>query len=632
MMLHTPNLLQNLANIIVFIMLANRIFPYIMRWNESGKRAAIGVLFGLAGIISMQFSIQVADGITADLKAVLAGMSGLIGGPVSGAIAFLFIGISRVQIGGIGMMPSLVCLFVVAATGSLLYHFSRKRSSVPMKNWWGPVSFGCFIALCQLATAWMLPADLRSELLRDFTLPLMLLYPIATLVFHYFMTVEWSRQQEAMFDPVTQLPRMERLEDKWKRMIRKKRHFALVIVNVERLRLVNDLYGVQAGNALLRECGKLLFDLLPADGTVCRLNGHDFAVTLPAFDRFQALVWIDDMKKRLAGPYYFDNAPYEATFGTGMAVYEGGDCTWDELFLQAETALRHAMDSGLNQHVSYESRLTEQIRYRTSLEKDLRFALERGQLHLHYQPQYDLQTGELRGFEALLRWQHPDWGPISPVEFIPLAEETRLIIPIGNWVLETACDMAMRLNLNDSGSTMAVNISVVQLLEPDFPSKVAEKLRASGLNGSLLELELTESTMVKSFEKAAEQLMYLKELGVRLALDDFGVGYSSLSYLRRLPFDLIKIDRSFIEDIGRSRDDRMTQSIIDWVRNLRYGIVAEGLESYDQLYWLRLWKCDIAQGYLFSRPMPEHELLRYVEQFMPFPLSGLSSERRSIPS
>src|SRR5690606_39072154 len=169
--------------------------------------------------------------------------------------------------------------------------------------------------------------------------------------------------------------------------------------------------------------------------------------------------------------------------------------TVDELCLKADTALRYAMANGPDQTVPYEDRLTEQMRYRTSLEKDLGFALERGQFQLHYQPQYELATGKLRGFEALLRWNHPDWGAVSPAEFIPIAEESRLIVPIGEWVLKTACSTAMRMNLNETGATIAVNVSAVQLLESDFPDRVHEILRMTGLRGERLELELTESML-----------------------------------------------------------------------------------------------------------------------------------------
>ncbi|MBW5448084.1 EAL domain-containing protein [Cohnella sp. CFH 77786] len=631
-MIHMPNLLQNIANTIVFIMLVNRIYISIIRWSAVRQYFVIGILFGAAGLISMNMPIHVGDGIIVDLKAVLAGMSGLLGGPVSAALTFLLVGSYRVYLGGIGMVPGLVCIAAAALAGSFLHVFINKKPVNLRRMWWVPILLGLFIVLVQMSTTLMFPSHIRNDLIREFTVPLLIVYPLSAVVFHYFITVEWVRYRDTLIDRITQLPRYERMQGKWERMIKQRQPFALVILNVERLRTVNDMYGIQAGNDLLRECGGRLTDHLPTGGLVCRLDGHDFAVSLPFFDTVQASIWITETKEKLSAPYWLEGSPCSVTFGTGLALYEGGDASLEDLFLQAETALRHAMDSGMNQTVSYESRLTEQIRYRTRLEKDLGFALERGQFHLSYQPQFELETGKLRGFEALLRWSHPDWGPISPAEFIPLAEQTRLIIPIGDWVLKTACDMAMKLNLNGTGVTMAVNVSAVQLLEPDFPNQVSVTLLNSGLNGDLLELELTESTMVQSFEKAADQLQRLKECGVRLALDDFGVGYSSLSYLRRLPFDLIKIDRSFIEDIGRSHDDRMTKSIIDWVRELRYGIVAEGLESYDQLYWLKQWKCDIAQGFLFSKPMPEDDLLQYLRQLMPFPLPGHGSDTGGMPS
>ncbi len=631
-MMHAPDLLQNFINIFFLILLAKRIYPFAARRIQLREHWVVGLLFGLAGVLTMMMPISAGEGITVDLKAVMAGMSGLIGGPMAAVISFAGIGTYRAVLGGAGMLPGLVCIVSAALAGSVLHGLIRKKEHGMMKLWWVPVLFGWFIAVTQLLTTAMFPSGIQQELLRQFTFPLMLLYPVSAFVLHYFMNVDWIRYQQQLFDPITGLPRTALIQPVWRRKMKQGKPFALVLLNLERLRSVNDMHGVNAGNALLRESGERLLRNVPAGANVSRHDGHDFAVFLPSSDMLQTLIWLVEAKHKLSEPYPLEGSPYQATFSSGLAVYEGGKMSFEELVLHAETAIRHAMDKGLNQTVPYEDRLIEQFRYRTSLEKDLRFALGRNQLSLHYQPQYEIETGKLRGFEALLRWSHPDWGPISPAEFIPLAEETRLIIPIGDWVLETACQMAMKLNLNETGATIAVNISAVQLHEPDFPDKVKAILQKNGLKPAALELELTESTMVSSFETAADQLGRLKACGVRLALDDFGVGYSSLSYLRRLPFDVIKMDRSFIEDIGRSRDDRMTKSIIDWIRELRYGIVAEGLESYDQLYWLKQWKCDIAQGYLFSKPMKEEDLMHYLRQKISFSLSGLQTGAENLSS
>jgi diguanylate cyclase (GGDEF)-like protein len=624
-MSYVSDLLQNLINIIVFILLVTRLYPYIANFKSRNRRAVIGLMFGIAGLVSMIMPIHAGSGIAVDLKAVLSGMAGLLGGPAGAAIAAGMIGAFRLALGGAGSIPGVLCIAVAAVSGAIVRGKFLRDRDLPGRMWLIPLLFGLWIAMLQLAMTLYFKADVREELLRHFSLPLLALYPLSALIFHYFMTVEWNQYHETMIDRVTQLPRTERLAGRWRRWIRKGRPFSIVILNLERLRSVNDIHGAEVGNELLRECARRLSRHVPPGGSVSRYNGRDFLVFLPACDMLRTLIWIVDVKKQLSEPYRLEDVPYRPTFSTGLAVFEGGTATLEELLLQAETALRHAMDSGTDQTVPYESRLAEQIRYRASLEKDLATALDRGQFQLHYQPQYELNSGMLRGFEALIRWHHPKYGLISPAEFIPMAESNRQIIAIGDWVLRTACRMAMRLRLNEAGVTMAVNVSTVQLLEPDFPERVFAILEETGLHSELLELELTESTMVQSFERAAEQMQRLKQRNIRLALDDFGVGYSSLSYLRRLPFDLIKIDRSFIEDIGRSRDDRMTKSIIDWVRELRYGIVAEGLESYDQLYWLKKWKCDFAQGYLFSKPLTEEDLALYLRQVSSIPISGLST-------
>lgn len=250
----------------------------------------------------------------------------------------------------------------------------------------------------------------------------------------------------------------------------------------------------------------------------------------------------------------------------------------------------------------------EQGSEQTHMEIFLRTSIQEGQLSLHYQPQYNLQIGSLRGFEALIRWNHPKLGSVKPMDFIPLAEETRLIIPIGEWVLQEACRALQQIAPSPSKLTISVNISAVQLMDMQFLDRVKKVLADTGLDPSRLELELTESKLISSLEMASLQLKNLQLLGIQVALDDFGIGYSSLNYLRKLPFDIIKIDKCFIDDIGQIHEQEVFSSMIQLIKQLRYKIVAEGIESYDQLSFLKKVNCDFAQGYLFSEPVPEDQL------------------------
>jgi EAL domain-containing protein (putative c-di-GMP-specific phosphodiesterase class I) len=260
--------------------------------------------------------------------------------------------------------------------------------------------------------------------------------------------------------------------------------------------------------------------------------------------------------------------------------------------------------------------MNEQHRRRARLEADLRTALQDRQLSLVFQPQYELSSGQPRGVEALLRWHHPELGDIPPSEFIAMMEQSGEIIPVGEWVLLEACRAALRLAPEPSGLLIAVNLSPLQLMDDQFPDYVRDVLALTGINPRRLELELTETVLIQSLETVERQMNRLRGLGVRLALDDFGTGYSSLHYLRKLPFELVKIDKSFIDDLGAEDDRNMIGSLIQFMKQLQFTIVAEGLESYDQLAYLKCKQCDYAQGYLLSRPLTEDQLAQLIQQKM----------------
>jgi diguanylate cyclase (GGDEF)-like protein len=626
MMVHLIDLFQHAVNITVIAYLASRLQIRWRNGKDIGNPWIAGILYGIFGSLYYLLNLVYVNDTTSDFQALLAGIVSFASGPVAAMITALVLAVTSLLCDPTGAVANLIVIAFATFAGIILHLcFRGFRAHAP--SFWQInciISlFGLLVAGVEISLAALLPPAYHHMSWSQ-ALPLLFYYPGVSLLIYFIIKEDRDRHFETLYDRVTRLPKTERLRSRWQRFIDKRQPFSFVILNVEKMRSINDLYGVHVGDQLLLECSNRIHELLPDKASVCRNNGHDFVVFMPGYDMLQTLIWLVDTKKRLSLPYRIGDNLLQVTFSSGLATYDGDsdDATIDDIIVKAKTALRYAMDSGTNQTVPYESKLTEQWKYRISLEKDLIYALDRNQLQLHYQPQYALDSGKLRGFEALLRWNHPEWGPISPAEFIPLAEDTRLIIPIGEWVLETACTTAMRLNLDKTGETIAVNISAIQLLEPDFPDRVFAILDRTGLPGSQLELELTESTLVRNFEQASAQLNRLKKRGIRLALDDFGVGYSSLSYLRRLPFDLIKIDRSFIEDVERFREDQIVKSIIEWIKELRYGIVAEGLESNEQLYWLKQWNCDIAQGYLFSKPIPEPDLHRKLRQIIALPATS----------
>ncbi len=431
--------------------------------------------------------------------------------------------------------------------------------------------------------------------------------------FQYFRNVEWTRQRELNVDDITRLQPFKPFKAKLQKQIRTRTPFVLTLIHIDKFKTINAFNSIAVKHELIKQISKRLTQWLPAGSSACRLEGEEFLICmtdpskkkLPEID---AEFW-NEMQTLLSSPYLIEHQLCHVTISTGMTTYIGDNMTVDQILPHAYAALQLAQESGVNHTAQYHEKLTEQIRHRTLIEVYLRTALQEGQLSLHYQPQYELQTGTLRGFEALMRWNHPVLGSIPPCDFIPVAEETRLIIPMGEWALRQACETLQRLSPAPSNLTISVNISGIQLLDEHFPTQVSNAITGSGLLAERLELEMKESTLISSLDIAERQLKSLQKLGVRLALDDFGTDYSSMNnYLRRLPFHLIKIDKSFIQDIGNDSEQELTESMIHFIKQLRYGIVAEGLETYEQLVYMKKFRCDFGQGYLFSKPLPDDQL------------------------
>ncbi|MCD9021854.1 putative bifunctional diguanylate cyclase/phosphodiesterase [Cohnella silvisoli] len=451
-----------------------------------------------------------------------------------------------------------------------------------------------------------------AVVLHQYSLILFLIFPLSAVLFHYFMNMVWTRRRELAIDEITGLPHFRHFKIKLRKKINERTPFYLTVLNVDGFKSIVELNNITYGNELLLQISKRLKHWLPSTGIVCRLDGEQFLICIadPSSGKLPELTpeYWQEMQSILSKPYFIDHSARHVTLSIGMTRFTGEVLTLDPILQRAFTALQQAKVQGMSQTVHYHEKLNEQIRYRSLIEVNLRTALQNNQLFLHYQPQYELQSGALRGFEALLRWDHPELGAIPPSDFIPIAEETRLILPIGEWVLRQACETMLRVAEYPSDHTISVNISAVQLMDEQFPEQVTQILAQSGLAAQRLELELTETALMSSLDLAERQLRKLQALGLRLALDDFGTGYSSLSYLRRLPFHLIKIDKSFIQDIGHSLEQEVTGSIIQFIKQLRYSIVAEGLESYDQLVYLKKCQCDYVQGNLLSKPLPEDQL------------------------
>jgi diguanylate cyclase (GGDEF)-like protein len=377
---------------------------------------------------------------------------------------------------------------------------------------------------------------------------------------------------------------------------------------------VNDRLGHSAGDALLKEVAERLRSSIRETDTVARLGGDEFVVIQCSFERPQDAAGLAErVLESIAQPYRIDGQEVSINTSIGIAIAPGDGSTGDALLKHADLALYRAKADGRRTFRYYENGMDARIHARQLLETELRQAVERGEFELYYQPVFDLKANAISAFEALLRWHHPTRGTVLPSEFIPVAEETGLIVPIGDWVLRTACREAATW---PCGIRVAVNLSPVQVKKQVILSAVTSALAASGLRPDLLELEVTETVLLEDDKTTAQTLRSFRELGTRIVMDDFGTGYSSLSYLRRFPFDKIKIDCSFIRDLTAKQDCRViVRAIADLARNLGITTTAEGVETEGQMALLREEGCSEAQGYLISRPQPASSVPELLRRF-----------------
>lgn len=387
---------------------------------------------------------------------------------------------------------------------------------------------------------------------------------------------------------------------------------AVLFLDLDGFKFVNDSFGHSFGDDLLRSVAARLQRVVRESDTIARLGGDEFVILIPGLGESKGAALIaSNVLKALSAPFCHDGRILHLSASIGISVFPQDGDTCDSLLMHADVAMYRAKAKGRNCFQTYSREMGIQALARMGLESALRDALERDQLELHYQPQIDGISGNIVGVEALVRWHHPELGMVSPIEFIPLAEETGLIIPIGEWVLRTACAQAVAWHaIGHTSLSMAVNMSAKQFQQQDVPSIVRQVLQDSGLPPQSLELELTETTLMHDTEAAVEAMRQIKSLGVRLALDDFGTGYSSLSYLKRFPIDVIKIDKSFTNEVTSDEDAAsITRAIIAMARSMNMTTVGEGVETAEQFKLLSALGCDVMQGYHICRPLSADKIL-----------------------
>jgi diguanylate cyclase (GGDEF)-like protein/PAS domain S-box-containing protein len=452
----------------------------------------------------------------------------------------------------------------------------------------------------------------------------------AVIVFHDITTAQAmvaKMAHLAQHDSLTNLPNRVLLDDRIAQAIalakRRSTHLALLFLDLDNFKHINDSLGHATGDKLLQSVAQRLCTCVRNSDTVSRLGGDEFVILVTQDKHAQdAALIANKILAALAVSHVIDEHDLYVTTSIGISTYPADGQDAETLIKNADIAMYHAKEKGRNNYQFFKEEMNVRAVERLAIETHLRRALERQEFVLHYQPIVNLESGMITGAEALLRWMHPEWGVVVPDRFVQIAEDCGLIVPIGCWVLREACVQAKRWK--DAGlqlSSIAVNISALEFCFKDFVADVHAILNETGLNPCCLQLEITESVLMRDVESSVTILQQLKNMGVRLAVDDFGTGYSSLSYLHQFSIDILKIAPSFVQDIGRGSDNGIIVSaVIAMGASLKQGVTAEGVETQEQLVFLKIQHCEEGQGYFFSRPME-------AEQFAQLLATGLCDKQ-----
>jgi len=441
---------------------------------------------------------------------------------------------------------------------------------------------------------------------------------------HEFNRILQQNEQKlnflALYDSLTELPNRKMIFDRLELLIRisKTEHmqFSLIFIDLDNFKKVNDSLGHHAGDILLKAAVERLKSVIHPEDLLGRLGGDEFALIIQRhLHEKEMLYYLEGIKEALLEPFIIEDSKFTISASLGVSMFpQDGDSATD-IMKSADTAMYKAKEQGRNNVQFYSIEMKNEILRRIEFESILRDAIEHKKLHLVFQPQYRTAPKKLRGIEVLARWNSEILGFVSPAEFIPVAEETGMIIPLGEWIIRTACQRSKKIFDNyQINLVMSINISAVQIMEPSFVSMVKSIIQETQCNPKNIEFEITESVFISSMEYVTNILNELKQLGIRIALDDFGTGYSSLNYLQTLPIDTLKIDKSFISSIDQQHRKPIVGSIISLVHQMDISVVAEGVENETQLHYLNDQHCDYIQGFYWGKPLPDDDLDKLLEE------------------
>lgn len=622
--MHIIDHIHNIALLVALAALYQVVTSRLLLRTVTGQ-AVFGLLFGLVAILGMMAPVTFAPGIIFDGRSVILAVAGLIGGSLVASVSVLVAGAYRLWLGGAGVMVGLSVIIVSASLG-VAFHYYRKRIGGHLRalHLFG---FGLLVHVIIVALFLLLPGGAGLHVIEEVGPIIMMVYPLATMLI-CMLFQDYEEQEEtkahlhrlAYYDNLTGLPNrallIMRLEELLSTTPPEQGDGMLMFFNIDRFKTLNDARGHATGDTLLCAIGARLTPLLREGDTLARVGADEFALLLyrPGEHATTFRLNIAELATRLheaiRQPLHIGSDEVSITLSLGIALFEpgSGDNAGD-IMRHADTALHQAKQRGRNQSVFFENTMTKTVERHFRIERELRRAIQAGELRLFLQSQVDA-TGTIVGAESLVRWQHPERGLITPATFIPIAEETDLIIDVGVWVFNEACALLTRQELAGRPIRLSVNISPRHFRQPSFVSWVKDTLQASGANPRQLTLEITEGLLIDNIDDIIAKMNELTAIGIRFSVDDFGTGYSSLTYLKRLPIHEIKIDKSFVQDAPTDPNDAtLVDTILAVAERMLLDVVAEGVETREQAAFLNARGKVLHQGYLYSRPEPADDWL-----------------------